>query len=168
MSGQVPSDEQLARIERGVHRRIDARRRAIRGVTGGAAGLAIVVGGFALVLPALGGAGSGSSAGSGGGTIQRYAASDAAAIPVICHGTTRRSVQAEEAGLPASAAEACVAATLRGAAGSPESATDAGDSGSSTAADPSAVCRAEDGAVHVYVGSFDACAAHGMETVTEP
>jgi hypothetical protein len=167
MSGQVPNDEQLARIERGVHRRIDARRRAIRGVTGGAAGLAIVVGGFALVLPALGGASSGSSAGSGGGTMQQYAASDAAAIPVICHGSTRRTVQAEEALLPESAADACVAATLRNAAGTSESATDSGASASSAAAS-SAVCRAEDGAVHVYVGSSDACAAHGMEPVTEP
>jgi hypothetical protein len=165
MSEQVPTDEQLARIERGVHRRIDRRRSAVRGITGGAAALAIVAGGFALVVPAISGAGSASSAGSGG-SVQRYAAADDGAVRVVCHGTARRTVQAAAKGLPGSAEQACAAGALRGPASSSEGAADSG--GGAAAGSASAVCRADDGVVHVYVGSREDCDEHGMTPVTEP
>lgn len=154
MSDGLPTDDQLRRIERGVQRRIDLRRRAARraaGVAGAALAVALLGGGLVLVRPVLVGTSSGSAASSGKGAP----ASDR--VAVVCHGTPTRSVEVERSGLPAAALHACAAAGP-GAGG----ASRAAGAGASPAPSPASVlCRAADGRLHVYPGAA-ACSGHGM------
>lgn len=60
----VPTDEQLARIERGVMTRIRRRRQLLAQIASVTAGAVVFVGGFGLLASGIGGAG-GSTAGGG-------------------------------------------------------------------------------------------------------
>jgi hypothetical protein len=103
----LPTDEQLRRIEDRVMTRIRRRARLPRqiGATVVAAGL--VVGGFALITPALHGVGASSTGGSAGGS-----GGGSAAVVARCHsgsavGSTSVVVPLPGAGSAAAAITAC-------------------------------------------------------------
>ena len=153
MSGGVPDDETLRRIERGVQDRIGRPRRVaqrVAGATAGVAALALVVGGVALLSTRGAGAGGSSAAsGSGGGS----AGDRSSALVVTCHGRDA-VVQAkvDPARLPASALEACGTA-LTGQAARPSGTAADGDSeGSPSPAATGVVCRTPAGDIDVYPG----------------
>ena len=158
MSDDLPTEERLGRIERGVQRRIDARRvsaqRVVRGVSGGAVAVLLVVGGFALIRPSIS-----SPSGAAGASSGRSAAS--ALVPVRCHdGATTTTTRAARAGLPASAIAACT--TVRFSANSAPEVQGASGAPRPVPTPPSSVlCRAEDGALQVYFGGTASCATHG-------
>jgi hypothetical protein len=142
MSDELPTEERMRRIERGVQRRIDAHRasaqRVRQGVTGGLVVVLLLGGGFALL---------------------RSSAPASAAVPVLCHdGAATTTARADRSTLPASALRACASAAY-GTEAAPNSA--GGRSASPTVA-PRVLCRAEDGALHVYPGAPVACSAHRM------
>lgn len=159
MSDELPTEERLRRIERGVQRRIDARRATAqqvrRGVAGGALTVLVIVGGFALLRPVA-------------STVTAGAAGSAASalVPVRCHAaTTTTTAEAARSGLPASALAACAAAATADRAEADPETTSGGSTTSGSfagSAGPSTVCRADDGALHVYIGGATACRAHGM------
>ncbi|MGT2426254.1 hypothetical protein [Amnibacterium kyonggiense] len=157
MNDGLPTEEQLRRIERGVQRRIDRRRRTALRAAQAAVAVVLVVGGFALLRP-TGGAPTTSSAGSGAAAAS---ATGAPLVSVVCHGARTTTVRADAAGLPASALAACDAAVARFG---PLAAD--GGSGASPAPHPSVpatavVCRAADGDLHVFIDG-GACRSHGM------
>jgi hypothetical protein len=160
MSDDLPTEEQLRRIERGVQRRIDARRattqQVVRRVAGGIAAVLLIGGGFALLRPL--GVGTATSSSSGGSAARP---SSTEIVAVRCHdGRTTTEVRVARTGLPAAAVQACAAAAFTAGA-QPDTAS--GTSATPTPTPrPSALCRAEDGALHVYVGAAAVCAAHGM------
>ncbi|GAA4734557.1 hypothetical protein GCM10025783_00190 [Amnibacterium soli] len=160
MSDGLPSDEQLRRIERGVQQRIRGRRLAAQRVAGALVAVLLVVGGIALVRPVLGTAGgAASSSGGSGGFV-----SGSAVVAVVCHGATGATVvKASEAGLPASALDACAAAGSRLSTARPRALQEEAPSPS---ASPAAVlCRTAEGGLHVYPGGAATCAAHAMTRV---
>jgi hypothetical protein len=157
MSDELPTEERMRRIERGVQRRIDAHRasaqRVRQGVTGGLVVVLLLGGGFALLRSTAGT----STAASGSGSAASAPAS--AAVPVLCHdGAATTTARADRSTLPASALRACASAAY-GTEAAPNSA--GGRSASPTVA-PRVLCRAEDGALHVYPGAPVACSAHRM------
>lgn len=153
MSGGVPDDEQLRRIERGVLDRIGRPRRVaqrIAGATAGVAALALVVGGVAVLSTRGAGAGGGSAAsGSGAGS----SADRSSALVVTCHGRDA-VVQAkvDPARLPASALEGCGTALTGQAARPSGTAAGGGTEGSPSPAATGVVCRSTAGDVDVYPG----------------
>ena len=100
MSGPEPTEEQLARIERRVRERIDARVRLPARLATATAVVALIAGGFALAVPALQSDGSSaSSAGSAaaGSSTKRAADSGTGRTTgVQCH----RSAAAGSASVP--------------------------------------------------------------------
>ncbi|WP_375389430.1 hypothetical protein [uncultured Amnibacterium sp.] len=165
MSGGVPDEEQLRRIEQGVRRRIARRRETAQRVGGAAAAvgaLAIVVGGFSLVLPR---SASLSSGASGGGS----AADSSALVKVLCHGDRATlAAEADPKGLPESAFEACARAlekTVSDAA-APEATGVQGQAAGapSPSALPGVLCRSDDGLLQVYPDGT-ACSSVGMTRV---
>jgi hypothetical protein len=152
MSDGLPTDEQLRRIERGVQRRIDTRRRIAQRVAGTAVAVLLLAGGIALIGPLTSISTSGAAGGSSGSR-----GSVAATEPVTCHdgGTTTR-VSAARDGLPGSAVRACT---------QPAQAADASRRPSAdqeSGARP-VLCRAPSGALHVYLAG--GCAEHDMTRV---
>ncbi len=99
MSDGLPTDDQLRRIERGVQRRIDLRRTVAHRVVGSAAAVALIGGGFALLVPlGLSSGASGGSAAAGG-----TAASARAAVQVVCHDSSARDSASRRSQVPAGA-----------------------------------------------------------------
>lgn len=150
MSGGVPDDETLRRIERGVQDRIGRPRRVaqrVAGATAGVAALTLVVGGVALLSTRGAGAGGSAASGSGAGS-----SADRSALVVTCHDRAA-VVQAEvdPALLPASALEACGTA-LTGQAARPSGTERGGTEGSPSPAATGVVCRSAAGDVDVYPG----------------
>ena len=163
MSDGLPTDEQLRRIERGVQRRIDRRREMAHRVTGTAAAVVLLGGGFALALPFALGHGSAGSASSAGGS----AGSAAPAQAVLCHassGVDSPTTRVEAApGAPAEAiAAACgPAVEFQSGSGRMPTATSPAASAAApgavsptsdrpSAGPPAVVCRAADGVLHVF------------------
>jgi hypothetical protein len=160
MSDGLPSDEQLRRIERGVQRRIDLRRRLAQRIAGGGVAVLLVVGGFALLRPTMGtSAGAGSTSGRFSGADSGGAAAPAEALQAVrCHGAVATTVSVDPARLPTSALIACAAAERRQVA----AATDGGDVATPRPSASGAVlCRAADGALSVWAGS--SCTVHGLQ-----
>jgi len=146
MSDGLPTDEQLARIERGVRSRIDRRARVARRVAGASAAVLVVAGGVALLLPLrIGGFTTGTSAGGG--------SSAARTVAVVCHDGGVVRARAAEAGLPGTAIAACERALGRPAPAGASAAAD-GASGAPSAlrtAPVPRVCTTEAGVVHVWL-----------------
>jgi hypothetical protein len=164
MNDELPTGERLGRIERGVQRRIDARRQLARRVAGGAVVLLVVAGGVALIRPLSGTLTSSGASGSSAREPEYGPAASAAGAPVRCHGEVDRTVTADPAGLPASALAAC-ARVERGAS---TSALEGGGATPTPSPSPAAaLCRSKDGSLHVYSGPASACAAHGMTPWSE-
>ncbi|MFD1721926.1 hypothetical protein [Amnibacterium endophyticum] len=158
MSDGLPTDEQLRRIARGVHERIDRRRRVVRGIAGTTAGVLLLAGGVAL-LPRTIGALSGAGGGSGGSAArpasqaaEGSASSAASVVQVRCHergGGVRTTTAADD---PASIAAACGTVDFQSGAGRmprPAS-TPPADLPSIASASPVVVCRADDGVRDVF------------------
>ena len=173
MSGGVPDEEQLRRIERGVQHRIGRRRRIVQRAGGTAAvvgALAIVVGGFSLVVPRMASTSGGGSGGS--------AAGSSAGLEVVCHGPgTTVDATADPSRLPASALAACaralgptdLAASPASSGAAPEASGDSGVRGQaagspSPSALPEVLCRADGGVLHVYADGT-VCSSVGMTRV---
>ena len=164
MSDDLPTDERLRRIERGVQRRIDGRRQVAQRIAGASVAVVLVVGGFALVRPLLSITGTASSS-TAGGDAQGTSAGDstaseaAASGTVRCHdGATTRTVPVGAGDQPAAAIAACIAAARRAAtAAQPE------DRGPTPVPSPSAVvCESSTGVLHVSLGDAAACATHDL------
>jgi hypothetical protein len=155
MSDDLPDDERVRRIERGVQRRIDGRRRIAQRIAGASVAVLLVAGGFALLRPVVSlSSGAGGSASSAEGTSR--------VVRVTCHsaaGTER--VAAEEDGLPASAIRACTAALGGEVSGTKAGAQGAGGAPSATPSAP-LLCRTTSGALHVYLGTAATCVSHDM------
>ncbi|MBW4042009.1 MAG: hypothetical protein HIU86_07750 [Acidobacteria bacterium] len=163
MSDELPTEDRLRRIERGVQRRIDARRataqRLVRGITGAAVAVLVIGGGFALLRPMAGTSAGSSGVGAAGSAGGSAASAPATAVPVVCHdGAATTTVRADRSALPVSAFEACAAASFGADAGP----STAGSASGSPTAMPRVLCRAEDGVLHVYVGTTAVCATHGL------
>lgn len=161
MSDRLPTDEQLRRIQRGVHRRIGLRRRVAQRVAGGGVAVLLVVGGFALLRPVVGttASGSGSAARSSSGFTSDAAPLDGAQA-VRCHDGAPTTVAVDPSGLPTSALVACSAAQRRAA-------TAAGRDADARATPPpspsgAVLCRASDGALSVWPGGPATCRVHGL------
>ena len=189
MTDGLPTDEQLRRIERGVQRRIDLRRAVARRVAGTTAAVALLGGGFALLVPLA--MGSGSS----GGSAAAPAAGSAASQPVECHASSARDSSRVQRPAPAGVeAErpraACGAtavdfqsgtgrlstaapSTASSGAGTSNGTAEAAPSGSSLTSGsaspslrgPAVLCVAPDGVLHVFPADerpTTLCARNGM------
>jgi hypothetical protein len=160
----LPTEEQLRRIEDRVMTRIRRRAQLPRtiGTTVAIAGL--VVGGFALVAPVLHGTGSSSSSGSAGGSGGGGGA--AAAAVVRCHsGSAARSrsvaVPLGGAASPGAALDACRKAQEAGRLQQPNDKARA----TAGAADRFVVCRDPHKTLHVFVkdrAPATLCGRNGM------
>ena len=160
MSDGLPSDEQLRRIERGVQQRIRGRRLVAQRVAGTLVAVLLVAGGIALVRPVLGT--SGGSASSAGGSTGEHSS---AIVAVTCHGPGgATTVEAAEAGLPATALAAC-ATTPEPAAASARPHALQGRTPTPSASLAQVLCRTSSGALHVYLGGAATCAQHAMVRV---
>ncbi len=161
MNDELPTEERLGRIERGVRRRIDARRAArqgvLRGVVGVAVAAVVIGGGFALLRPQSN-SGGGSTAAGGTAAGSAASAAPSTTVPVRCHGDRTVVAQADPAGLPASALAACVAAERRANVSAQQ------NEGTAASATPatSTLCRTKGGVLHVYAGPPAVCATHGL------
>lgn len=159
MNDGLPTDERLDRIERGVQRRIDARRATRQGVARGVTAvlvlLVVVGGGFALLRSTS----TATSSGAAGSAARPAASAASALVPVTCHDGRTVAAKADGSGLPASALAACALAERGATVSGPHAA-----SGTDASATPSTgvLCRTKDGELHVYPGLPSACATHGM------
>jgi hypothetical protein len=156
MTDDLPTDERLRRIERGVHQRIDRRRRLARRIAGASVAVVLVAGGIALVRPQLATTSGASSA--AGGSAE---GTSAGTVTVLCHrGAAVTPVQAERRGLPASALAACTTAQGATAASARPRPLD----GRTPSPAPTPVlCASPSGVLHVYLGSATTCAAHRLQ-----
>lgn len=151
MSDGLPTDEQLRRIERGVLDRIDTRRRIARGIAGTTAGVVLLAGGIALLVPLAQSSGSGGSTAAGGGSAASARASSAE-VDVRCRLDDRvlRTAAPDDAD---SIAESCgaVAVDFQSSSGRMPVPTGSGAAARPTpsAAPQAVVCRADDGVLEV-------------------
>ena len=153
MNDELPTDERLRRIERGVQRRIILRRVIPQRIAVAAVAVVLVAGGFALLRPTASGGSSTSAAGSAASPIPTDA------MFVECHGTRTVTARVDPTGLPASALAACARAERGGVAADQHA---AGTSGASPTPATSTLCETVHGALHVYPGLPPMCAAHAM------
>jgi hypothetical protein len=153
MNDELPTDERVRRIERGVARRIGARRVVAQRIAVAAVAVVVVGGGFALIRPMSSGGSATSAAGSAA------SAAPSTALAVECHGDRTVTARVDPTGLPASALVACARAE-HGSAPAEQHA--AGGTGASATPAPSTLCETVHGALHVYPGPPSMCATHGM------
>ena len=118
MSDDLPTEEQLRRIEQGVMTRIRRRAQLPRRIATGVAVAAVFAGGV-LLLPRLGlsSGGSGSSSGSGGGTAYQTSegssgAAGSSALLVQCHAASAASSPVRSVPLTRNTGSAAIDACL--------------------------------------------------------
>lgn len=157
MSDDLPTPERLGRIERGVQRRIDRRRQAAQRIVGASVGTLVVVGGFALILPAVSFSG-GASSSAGGSSAERTAA-------VVCHDATgARTIRVAVSRLPGAAIADCsreVSGTATTDATRPNALGD--DEATPSPLPTTVLCETEKGVLHVYLADPAPCSAHQQE-----